>query len=153
MLRRREMVWALVLSSLVMVSSSRGDDPTPAEDEPHIAGLWKASFETPQGTVHHVKEHADGKTTVSVYDAEGALIAQKQSRYELSRSGETRVFTYFDNVATAGPAIGQRDPRRRSYLYRVRDNRFYEVHGMLLDDEGPVVVRVWQRMDEPPATP
>ena len=153
MARRLAMLFALVSLSLVIVSSSHGDDPAPAEDESLVAGLWKVTFETSQGTIHHVKEHANGKTTVSVYDAEGGLIAQKQSRYELSRSGEARVFTYFDNVATAGPGIGQRDPRRRSYLYRVHDDRFYEIHGMMLDDEGPVVVRVWKRMDESTSAP
>lgn len=137
----------LTLPSLILVLplSAVADDTPPVTPDP-IEGKWTRVVETANGPVRYEKEHRDGATTLEVFDAAGILLAAKTSNYELAETGKVRLFTFFNNVVTAGPGAGQVAPDESSYVYRVEGDRFIEVRGLLKDQVEPFDVLVWERV-------
>lgn len=122
------------------------------EDQPAdaVAGAWERTVETPQGTYRFVKTHLDGKTTLHITGPDGAIVESKTSEYRVSETEAVRIFTYFNNLITAGPNAGERIPGESSYIYRIEEDRFYEVRGLLKSDNGPLQVIVWNRVPAEP---
>lgn len=52
----------------------------------------------------------------------------------LALTGRLRIFTFFNNVITAGPQKGQIDKAPTSFVYRVTGDTFFEVNGLLIGD-------------------
>lgn len=135
----------LGLCILVLGTGAHGDDQQPADP---IAGAWERTVTTPQGAYRFVKSHLEGKTTLHVTGPDGTVVESKTSEYRVSETDAVRIFTYFNNVVTAGPNAGRRAAGESSYIYRIDGDRFYEIHGLLKSDERPVQVIVWDRVQE-----
>jgi hypothetical protein len=147
MLWRRYGVITPLLCGLVWQSATMcGDEPAGVKEA--VGGAWERTVTTPDATYHFVKSHLDGKTTLQVTDSDGAVVESKTSEYRLSETHEVRIFTYFNNVITGGPNAGARVPGEFSYIYRIDGDRFYEIRGLLKDDDGPVEVLVWDRVQQ-----
>jgi hypothetical protein len=58
------------------------------------------------------------------------------------------VLSYFNLVVTAGPQQGFHQPGTRSYAYRLDDETFTEVWGILEDDDTPPRMFTWRRIKE-----
>ena len=117
------------------------------ERMPGIVGKWERHAKNEAGQPHRiVKEHKAGKTTLTVYDEAGTIVYQHQSKYKLSRSGEIRIFTFFDMEATAGPDKGKKRSDTESYAYRINGDLFYEFRGVVLSDTTPPKIVVWKRV-------
>ncbi len=136
--------------------ASAQDQPTPAlagkkaeaasQADPDIEGKWERSLRTKEGVYRIVKEHKQHRTRVQVFDEAGALIQEKTSRYDTKTTGDVRIFTFFDSKYVNSETPGQVDPRETSYIYRVDNGQFHEVHGILRNDKRPVTVIVWKRV-------
>ena len=114
-----------------------------------VEGRWERQAKDEKGKPNRiVKQHRAGETTLSVYDEEGKLVHQHQSKYKLSESGEVQIFTYFGMKATAGPAKGQERTGARAYVYRIHGDSFFEFRGALRDDTAPPGTTVWQRVKD-----
>lgn len=132
---------------LALCAVAGADDAPPVEPDP-IEGKWSRTVDTNAGPVRVVKEHRDGKTTLETFDAAGNLLAAKTSDYELIETEHVRIFTFFNNVVTAGPGTGQVAPDTSSYVYRIEGKRFFEVRGLLKDQDEPFNVLVWERVED-----
>ena len=129
-------------------------DAGPAEGAPDAAelakvqGKWGRQMKTANGVVQIVKQHMGHKTTVTYLDAKGNVLAEKESEFRLELTGRVRIFTFFNNVVTAGPQKGQADKKPKSYIYRIEGDTFIEVNGLLVDDKGEPNVHIWKRIKE-----
>lgn len=137
-------IWTIALCLIPTLATSLPAEE--AEGVDPVAGAWQRSVSTPQGDYHFLKTHVNGKTTLRVTGPDGAVVESKTSEYRVSETDSVRIFTYFNNVITAGPNAGGRAPGESSYVYRIAEDRFFEVHGMLKGDDGPVQVIVWERV-------
>jgi hypothetical protein len=134
------------LLCILLSLPAAGDAAEPADEKDAVSGAWARTVTTPQGTYRIVKSHLDGTTTLHVTDGDGNVVESKTSEYRLSETDEVRIFTYFNNVITAGAEAGGRVPGEFAYIYRIDRDRFYEIRGLLKNDDGPVEVIVWDRV-------
>ena len=79
-------------------------------------------------------------------DADGKVLHSHHSQYELERTGKVRIFKYWNRTVTDGSDAGRVDPEPRSYIYRVIGNRFYEIHGVLTEDQRSPAIFIWNRV-------
>lgn len=126
--------------------SEKVADTTDAQAD--VEGTWERVQETNQGRYRVVKSHVDGKTEFSVYDSQDQLVHRKTSRYEIDTTGDVRIFTYFDNKIVSGRGTGQFDARENSYVYRIDGDMFFEMHGLLISNPGPVQILIWKRVKD-----
>lgn len=129
------------------------DEVAPSEekqlqaDYAAVEGVWRRTFRDKSGReLTTTKTERSGKSTVTVRDARGNKLHEHHSDYELQRSGEVRIFKYANRTVTHGPDAGQIDPRPRRYIYRVSGDHFYEIHGVLTDDESRPAIFIWNRV-------
>jgi hypothetical protein len=90
-------------------------------------------------------------TTLTATDAAGRVLYAHTSSFTIEDLGKVRVFTFFNRVTTAGPGAGQPAGEPISFVYRVHDDRFVEVYGLLENDASPLRVIVWERVKQPAA--
>ena len=128
--------------------TSRADEITTAEAIAEVQGKWVRTVTTPSGTFRILKEHTGNKTTVTIMDADGRVVEAKKSEFRLENSGKVRIFTFFNNVITAGPQKGRTDNEPHSYIYRVAGDTFVEVNGLLIGDDAAPVAFTWERVKE-----
>jgi hypothetical protein len=129
-------------------TAAPSEDKQLQEDRAAIEGLWRRTFRDKSGReLTTTKIERAGKSTVTVRDADGNKLHEHHSDYELQRSGEVRIFKYSNRTVTHGPDAGQVDPRPRRYIYRITGDRFYEIHGVLTDDERAPTIFIWERVD------
>ncbi len=121
---------------------------TDATELTAIMGKWEREVKTNGGIVRIVKEHDKDSTTVTVYDPQGTVLTAKVSKFRLETKGKVRIFTFYDNLIIAGPRKGQANKQPKSYIYRVLDDKFFEVQGMLIDEAEDPGVLVWRRVKE-----
>ncbi len=120
--------------------SQRFDDAT-------IVGRWTTKANSKNGPIKLVKEHGNGITTLTAYDATGRVLYGKSSEYHTEKQGNVKVFVFTKSRYTAGPDAGKTDNRTQAYIYRVDQKRFFEVRGMMTDsDESPAII-VWDRLN------
>lgn len=111
-----------------------------------IMGKWVRHRNTPIGKLTTIKEHFSKRTVVTTYDTKQHLIESHESEYVVDDTGETSIFRYKNKVVLIGPNPGAKDTTERSYIFRVVDNKFYEVHGMHRKDRSRPSVIVWERL-------
>lgn len=119
-----------------------------AKELAEVQGKWVRTMRTDSGTFKVVKEHRGSKTTVTILDWEGNVVTAKKSEFRLEQTGKVRIFTFFNNVITAGPQKGQTDEAPHSYIYRVTGDTFVEVNGLLIGDDAEPVAFTWKRVKE-----
>ncbi|MEZ6090482.1 MAG: hypothetical protein R3C05_21180 [Pirellulaceae bacterium] len=113
-----------------------------------IQGKWSRSVETDRGTYKIVKEHKGNTTTLTVTDSNDRVIEAKSSEFRLDTTSKIRVFTFFNNTFTAGPNKGHTIDRPHSYVYGIENDKFYEVRGLLIDEDDALSVIVWDRVQD-----
>lgn len=143
----------LALLAMAAVGSARAEAPPKAEasdmaELAAIQGKWVRTVRNDIGTFKFVKEHVGNSTTVTIFDADGNVVAAKKSEFRLEKTDKVRIFTFFNNVFTAGPQAGQTSKEPQSYIYRVTDGTFVEVIGLLVGDDQVPTVITWSRLDD-----
>ena len=151
-------VWFLAGTALAEEAAPLKKDPEAAkklfdlpeaseEEYAQVEGTWELAQDTDKARKwRRVKTHQAGKTTVTVYDADGKIIGQHKSEYKLKKSGMARIFVFFKIVPGTGPAKGREFPGPFYYAYNVQDNRFIEVYGVLMGDERSPRMLLWKRV-------
>ncbi|MCL4204771.1 MAG: hypothetical protein KJ000_20020 [Pirellulaceae bacterium] len=145
----------LVLLATTACSSARAEVlPTAKAEEAandelaKVQGKWVRTVKTDRGTFKVVKEHKGNDTTVTFFDSDGNVMAEKTSQFRLEQTGKVRIFTFFNNVITAGPQKGQIDKAPTSFVYRVTGDTFFEVNGLLIGDDTEPLAFSWKRVNE-----
>lgn len=113
-----------------------------------VQGKWVRTMRTNSDTFKVIKEHKGHETTVTWLDLDGNVVAAKRSEFCLEKTGKVQIFTFFNNVITAGPQEGQTDKAPKSYIYRVTGDTFFEVNGLLIGDDSEPVAFTWKRVKE-----
>ena len=145
--RRRGMLFAAFLCLLALAGAVRAEEEAEAEAA-KVQGRWRRTVKTDRGVFEYVKEHRGDVSTLTMRDPAGNIVAAKRSKFRLESAGKVRIFTFFDNVATAGPDKGKTDAAAHSYVYRVTRDKFFEVNGLLADDVVEPSAIVWERLPE-----
>lgn len=140
------MISAAFLCLVVLAGAAWADDKD--AEAAKVQGRWRRTVKTDRGTFEYVKEHRGNVSTLTIRDADGKILAAKKSTFRLEAAGKVRIFTFFDNVFTAGPHKGQTDAAAHSYVYRVTGDKFFEVNGLLADDIVEPSAIVWERIPE-----
>jgi uncharacterized protein (TIGR03067 family) len=113
-----------------------------------VQGKWER--EEPSGSTNPyrraVKEVKGQEEVVTYYKADGSVWRAHRAQFDLSRSGDVRVFTFSNVQIIEGDGKGTRLPQGRSYIYVATDREFREVSGFLPGQEAqhPSVL-VWSR--------
>ena len=151
-------VWFLAGTALSQEAAPLKRDPEAAktlfdlpeasgEEYAQVEGTWELVQDTDEARERRrVKTHQAGKTTVTVYDADGKIVGQHKSEYKLKKSGMARIFVFFKIVPATGPSKGREFPGPFYYAYNVQDNRFIEVYGVLMGDERSARMLLWNRV-------
>lgn len=139
-------VWSIVALALFSHEAAIADAPVDAVDE--VQGQWVRSVNTAQGPVRVIKEHLGQKSTVTAYDGQGNVLYAHQSEFLIEPSGQLRIFKHFNRTIIAGPGAGQKTNDSGAYVYRVTNNQFIEVHGLLEDQTDKPGMMVWERVGE-----
>ena len=143
---------AWLLTSAVVQAEEASQKSTAQDREAQelaaVQGTWFRTVKTDQGEFTFMKEHAGHTTTLVITDANGEIVEEKRSEFELNTNGPVRIFTFSNNVFLAGPNRGRVAPAPHSYIYRVVGNTFYEFRGLLTDQNEPVNVITWKRAKE-----
>ena len=126
---------ALLLVGVFAVGQSKGDDSIQSQ----ALGKWHRK--APDGIHHLVKDVQENRETLSVYDAKGELTYQHAVLYEIKSMHDLSVFEYWNlevlvnTQAEEAAAEGESSenveseptPERRRYLFKIQDNRWFEV--------------------------
>lgn len=135
----------LLLSLGSTAIASAADDK--ADELKRVMGRWERTFNNPAGTQFRViKDVFEDHDTVVTYDDVGNVVTAHRSDFKIEKRGPVRVFSFFNSVVTAGPDKGAQHFETNSYIYRVEDDSFIEVWGMLDGDPNPVRVLGWKRV-------
>ena len=137
-----------MLPSIAFVSGAAAQDIARTED-PMILGKWTTKANSKDGPITLVKEHANGTTTLTAFDATKRVLYSKTSEYRTEKHGNVRVFVFSNSQYIAGPNAGKIDKRTKSYVYRVDGRNFFEVRGMVVGTNEPPAIVVWEREDSP----
>ena len=115
-------------------------------DLAEVQGTWVRTVKTDTGTYTITKEHRGNETTLTIKSAADRVVESKTSEFRLETTGKVRIFTFFNNRFTAGANRGRTANAPQSYIYRVTDDTFVEVRGMLIDDDSNPAVVTWKRV-------
>jgi hypothetical protein len=89
---------------------------------------------------------------VTWYGRDGEVLRSQRAEFELSRSGKVRIFTFSNIEVLEGPGKGQKASTSGSYIYRVQNDLFVEVGGLLIDeryaDRSPYLLK-WKKVKNP----
>ena len=99
-------------------------------------------FSKPRRTTKEVKGDTE---TVTYYDGNGEVVRAHTAKIRLGRAGPLRTFTFYDVTYTAGPKKGQKEEGEKSYVYKVVDDTFIEIWGVLEDSDKRVRALRWKR--------
>jgi uncharacterized protein (TIGR03067 family) len=122
-------------------------DPSQA-DLLAVQGRWER--QEPSGSTNPyrraVKEVKGQEEVVTYYKADGTVWRAHRAQFNLSRSGDVKVFTFSNVQIIDGDGKGTRIPQGRSYIYVATDKQFKEVSGFLPGQEAqPPGLLVWDR--------
>jgi phosphodiesterase/alkaline phosphatase D-like protein len=138
----------LLASSLACAVSVGANGDEPVELSKIVQGKWVRHQATANGPVKIVKEHKAQNTIVTAYDDKDNVIYAHESEFKIEQSGKVRIFTFFNRTITAGPNAGQKIKEPVSFVYRVAENRFIEVHGVLDGDTNAPNMIIWDRLKD-----
>lgn len=134
---------------MVFLCAALASAPAAADDlsklSQEVQGRWVRTQNTPQGVVTLIKEHEGVTTRLTAMDAAKTVLYAHTSEFTVEQSGKVRIWTFFNRQITAGPGAGQTVKEPTSFVYRVHNDRFVEVYGVLPDDPSPPRMIVWER--------
>ncbi len=136
---------------LLMIAATRAAGDEQAEGISDVEDRWVRKQATPNGEVTLIKEHKNATTTLTATDAAGNVLYAHVSDFTVEDAGKVHIFTFFNRLITAGPGKGQMAKEPVSFVYRVSNDRFIEVYGLLANDPSPPRMIVWERWRPPAA--
>ena len=141
---------ALVVGVLALALQSRGAAEEKDAELKKVEGRYERFVRNQAGTTFRVikEELEGGQSIVTTYDDVGNVVVAHTSTYKIEKRGPVRVYSFFNLTVTAGPNKGLTDPATNSYIYRVDDDAYTEVWGMLEGDPNPPQFLVWKRIKE-----
>jgi hypothetical protein len=139
--------WATASLAILLAISGPGHADEELDNElKRIEGRYERKVTNGAGTEFRViKDMAGDKSIVATFDDEGNIVEAHESTFRLEKKGPVWVFSYFNRTVTAGPGKGHVDPATRSYIYRLHDDTFTEVWGLLEGDNSPPRMFHWKR--------
>jgi hypothetical protein len=148
-------VLALLSLATVLAGSAAAGEPGPGNDEAmlkqdlaRLQGTWEIRGRMQGRWVRSVQAIQGNQSTVTRYDENGKVLAAHTAQFALSRDGRVRLFTFWNQEFTAGPNKGKTRAERRSFVYRVDANTFYEARGLLVDEPESPGLNLWKRAGE-----
>jgi hypothetical protein len=145
----RSIVIGVAIGCIASAVSAAQIEDKPAEPAAVVQGRWVRQQNTPDGAVTLVKEHQGNSTTLTATDAAGKILYAHTSQFTVEDLGKVSILTFSNRVITAGPQKGGTQKESTSYIFRVHNDRFLEVRGVLEDDPSPPGIIVWERQDQP----
>jgi len=145
------LLMAVLLSNLVIGPAHAAEArPSSGTELNPLQGQWEREL-TPEdlkaGLRRAVKEIKGNKETVTFYGEDNKLLRRHTVDFKLEKNGDIRVFTYFNMEVTDGDGKGNKRNDPVSYVYRVYEDRFFEVTGLLPGQEQQAVtVFLWKRL-------
>lgn len=137
------------LATYAAAQDKAPDDDPLVQDLKLLQGKWEllhGKDETGAPTLRSVKEIERNRETLRRYDAKsGKLTREHTVEFNLSRSGDVRVFTFY--------SVGGDPKQGQSFVYKVDSESFYDVFGLLQGDkyrnyqESPTVWH-WKKVKE-----
>ncbi|MEQ8634062.1 hypothetical protein [Gimesia maris] len=129
------LVWAAVCTAA---------EPAPEEDYELISGIWVRNDHDAKGSPLRVEQELTRDfSKVTVYDRLGRRIHHHQAKYRLQRMDDASLFIYYDLEVLEGPNKGRKSPAPQSFIYRVKDDRFIQVEGILNGDKLSPKLMIW----------
>jgi len=134
----------LLAGVLALFQPCKADDN--ADEMKRLEGRYERTYANQAGTWFRVtKDIAGDQETVTHYDDVGNVVVANTATIKVEKRGPVRVFSFFNVVVTAGPDKGEQHFQTVSYIYRVNDESFVEVWGMLEGDPNPPQIMSWKR--------
>ena len=119
-------------------------------DSQDVAGTWVRHQNTPSGRVTFVKTHRGNDTLLTAYDKDKNVLYAHASTFNIESSGKFRILTFSNRRITAGPNAGAADRKPVSFVYRIVDDRFIEVYGLIDGDDSQPNMLIWERSKSEP---
>lgn len=119
----------------------------PAGDLEAIQGLWvRKERRGLFGSRRITKQIKGDGETVTYYDDKGNVERANTVKVKLRRAGPIKVFVFTDYKVIAGPSTGYEADWARAYIYKVVDDTFVEIWGVLGDNDEELEVLRWKRV-------
>jgi hypothetical protein len=128
---------------LFMASSSFADQDS-AELLESIQGKWQRTVERDGKVIRVVKAVGRKQETISYHIGEEVVYAHRVD-FSVSVTSQGYVLSYDNKTITAGPDAGKRDNEKGSYLFKVHDDTWYEVHRMMPGETGAPWITTYKR--------
>lgn len=120
-------------------------------DLKQIQGLWERTERVGLlGTRKVTKEVEGRQETITYFRPQGDIEQAHTANIEVRRAGPIRIFDFDNITVAAGPRKGQVTDGQGQYVYKVVDDKFIEIWGVLGDTDDPVRVLRWTRSSQPP---
>jgi hypothetical protein len=140
------MVIALTLLMVAAVPIDNGSRAT-NDDLMTLQGVWEMELKNGNETIRVQKEIRGNRETLRTYRGE-QLIHEHKVDFELSRSGEAKVFRWKNGENTFGPRKGAEMPDG-AFIYRLKPDRWIGVSGFLPgEDDKPVTLEQYQKVGD-----
>ena len=112
-----------------------------------VQGEWVRTLEGEEAVnaERAVKEIKGNKETITHYRKDGEIVAQWTVDFKLEKTEKIRLFTWQNLVVTNGQGKGRTLKGPFSYIYRVTDDAFVEIQGLLIGQSRKPAMRVWKR--------
>ncbi len=119
----------------------------PSEDLDAIQGLWVRKERVGLfGSRRITKQIKGAVETVTYYDDKGNVERANTVTVKLRRAGPIKVFVFTDYKVIAGPSTGYEADWVRAYIYKVVDDTFVEIWGVLGDKDEELEVHRWKHV-------
>lgn len=129
---------------LIFGTSADSAEPAPEEDYQILQGKWIRSDQDAKGSPIRVEQEISKTISkLSLYDRNGKLLHSHRAKFRLQRMSDILLFTYFDLEVLEGPNKGRKQKTPVTFVYRVKDNRFIQVEGILNGDKTPPRLLIW----------
>jgi hypothetical protein len=119
------------------LNGKAADEANAKLDLAKVQGTWAAEGRDPRTGkfLGRIVKYIKGNKEMVVQEGpDGQVVNAHRVEFQVSRLGAVRLFTYFNAEITDGPQKGQKMPPY-TYIYKVDDQTFTEVMGMLVGQE------------------
>lgn len=144
----------LLIAILLIATTVYSREPAPEEDYQVLEGKWVRNEQAGNGAPLRIEQELSQKVSkLRVFDSNGTLIHAHQAKFGLQRMSDANLFTYYDLEVLVGPNKGKIQKAPRSFIYRVKQNQFIQVEGVLHEDKTPLRMTVWWKVIPPVPKP
>ncbi|MGI9516178.1 MAG: hypothetical protein ACR2NP_03955 [Pirellulaceae bacterium] len=110
-------------------------------------GTWELTMERGGQEIYSIKEIEGNKETISRY-RDDELIAQWTVDFEVTHANGLNMFTYRNMTFTHGPNEGNTNPGPFSYVFKIHDDEWHEVHGVKQGDSRRPNITVYKKKSD-----